>query len=119
MGVKEKNVFFSYLDLLGVRNTDTFSSQYFNEHPHKYNRYGLSRMLSVYGIENAGIRIDDRENDLFDIELPFIAHTGSRTLQAESSFIFYQGCSVSHPSGVVTPDGKTSLASQMRTTDIR
>ena len=77
MGAKEKNVFVSYLDLLGVRHTDTYSSQYFNEHPQKYNLYGLSKMLSDYGIENAATRIDDRENDLFNIELPFIAHIGS------------------------------------------
>jgi hypothetical protein len=34
-------------------------------------------MLSDYGIENAATKIDDKENDLFNIELPFIAHTGS------------------------------------------
>jgi protein-disulfide isomerase len=34
-------------------------------------------MLSDYGIENAGTKIHDKETDLFNIELPFIAHTGS------------------------------------------
>jgi hypothetical protein len=34
-------------------------------------------MLSAYGIENAAIRIADRETAIFNIECPFIAHTGS------------------------------------------
>jgi uncharacterized membrane protein len=33
-------------------------------------------MLSEYGIENAGTKIVDKEKDIFDIELPFIAHFG-------------------------------------------
>ena len=50
--------------------------KFFNEHPHKYNLFGLSKMLSDYGIENAGTRIEDKENDIFNIECPFIAHVG-------------------------------------------
>ena len=59
MGAKVKNVFVSYLTMLGVRYTDSFSNQYFNEHPNKYNLFGLSKMLSDYGIENAATRIPD------------------------------------------------------------
>jgi len=33
-------------------------------------------MLSDYGVENAGTRIVDKENDLFNIECPFIAYQG-------------------------------------------
>jgi hypothetical protein len=33
-------------------------------------------MLSEYGIENAGTRITDKEQNLFNIECPFIAHSG-------------------------------------------
>jgi hypothetical protein len=33
-------------------------------------------MLSDYGVENAGTKIIDKEKDIFDIELPFIAHFG-------------------------------------------
>ena len=33
-------------------------------------------MLSGYGVENAGTRIEDKENDIFNIECPFIAHSG-------------------------------------------
>ena len=72
-----QNIFVTLLDLLNVKHTTEFSNRYFNEHPHKYNLFGLSKMLSDYRIENAGIRIEDKENDLFNIELPFIAHTGS------------------------------------------
>jgi len=73
MKIRGKNVLESYLALLGVRYTNSFSDQYFNEHPHKYNLYGLSKMLSDYGVENAATRISDKENDLTEIQTPFIA----------------------------------------------
>ena len=73
---KTTNTFVAFLDLLGVKHTKTFSDQYFNEHPHKYNLYGLSKMLTDYGIRNAATQIEDKENDLFNIECPFVAHTG-------------------------------------------
>ncbi|MDR0866090.1 MAG: thioredoxin domain-containing protein [Candidatus Symbiothrix sp.] len=71
------NVFTSFLHLLQVKHTRKFSNQYFNEHPHKYNLFGLSKMLSDYGIENAGTKIPDKETDLYAIELPFIAQVGN------------------------------------------
>ena len=74
---KSNNVFVSFLELLKVKHTKQFSNQYFNEHPHKYNLFGISKMLSDYGVENAGTRIEDKEKDIFNIECPFIAHIGS------------------------------------------
>ena len=70
------NVFTTFLGLVGVKYTNTFSRQYFNEHPHKYNLFGLSSMLKDYGIENAGIQITDK-NEIRSIQPPFIAHTGN------------------------------------------
>lgn len=72
-----ENIFTTFLNLLNVKHTKTFSSKYFNEHPHKYNLFGLSKMLSDYGIENAATKIKDKENDIFNIEIPFIAHLGN------------------------------------------
>jgi len=71
------SVFVSFLKLLEVKHTGEFSNRYFNEHPHKYNLFGISKMLSDYGVENAGTRIADKEKDLFNIECPFVAHIGS------------------------------------------
>ena len=71
-----QNTFVALLDLLKVKHTGEFSNRYFNEHPHKYSLYGLSKMLSDYGVVNVGTRIADKENDLFNIECPFIAHFG-------------------------------------------
>ncbi|OJV87177.1 MAG: hypothetical protein BGO34_12555 [Bacteroidia bacterium 44-10] len=70
------NIFITFLRLAGVKYTDSFSHQYFNEHPHKYNLFGLSSMLSDYGIENVGVKISDK-NEICTIEPPFIAHTGN------------------------------------------
>ena len=72
-----QNPFVTLLNLLKVKHTQDFSNQYFNEHPHKNNLFGLSKMLSDYGVENAGTRIADKENDLPQIECPFIAHAGA------------------------------------------
>ena len=70
------NPFTALLFLLKVKHTHDFSNQYFNEHPHKYNLYGLSKMLSYYGIENGAIRVEDKENDITEVETPFIAQFG-------------------------------------------
>jgi len=70
------NTFTSFLELLKVRHSRSFSEQYFNEHPHKNNLYGLSKMLSDYGIRNAATQIEDKENDLFNIACPFVAYMG-------------------------------------------
>lgn len=74
---KSQNVFITFLKLLNVKHTKSFSTKYYNEHPHKYNLFGLSKMLSDYGVENAGTKIKDKENDLFNIETPFVAFTGN------------------------------------------
>ncbi|MCL2651738.1 MAG: cysteine peptidase family C39 domain-containing protein [Candidatus Azobacteroides sp.] len=71
-----QNAFVALLALLNVKHTNDFSNEYFNEHPHKYNLFGLSKMLSDYGIENAATRVDNKEKDIAEIETPFIAHFG-------------------------------------------
>ncbi|MDR3218979.1 MAG: hypothetical protein LBU22_08410, partial [Dysgonamonadaceae bacterium] len=38
--------------------------------------FGLSKMLSDYGVENAGTKISDKEHDIFEIQTPFIAQFG-------------------------------------------
>jgi ABC-type bacteriocin/lantibiotic exporter with double-glycine peptidase domain len=99
---KGQNVFTSFLELLQVKHTHEFSEKYFNEHPHKYNLFGISKMLSGYGIENAGVRITDKENSLATIELPFIAHLGNEfvvvyKVDAEKVFYIWNGKNLSIP----------------------
>ncbi|MDR1115121.1 MAG: hypothetical protein LBL33_03035 [Tannerella sp.] len=74
---KATNTFVTFLDILGIKHTKSFSAQYFNQHPHKYNLFGLSEMLSDYGIRNGATRIEDKVNDIQEIQTPFIAHTGN------------------------------------------
>lgn len=71
------NIFTTLLGLLNVKHTHSYSSRLYNEHPHKYNLYGLSKMLSDYNIENIGIKINNKEDDVFNLEVPFIAYFGS------------------------------------------
>ena len=59
-----------------MKHTKSFTNKYFNEHPHKYDLYGLSKMLSDYGVKTIAVKVEDKENNLFNIELPFIAYVG-------------------------------------------
>ncbi len=72
-----QNIFISFLKTLGVRHTARFSEAYFNEHPHRHNLFGLSRMLSDYGVKNVGIQIKNKNTELSDTTLPFIANIHS------------------------------------------
>lgn len=45
-------------------------------HPHRSNLYGLSEMLTLYGVDNIAIRLEDKKQ-ICDIETPFIAHAGN------------------------------------------
>lgn len=74
---KSNNIFVSLLKILHIKHTETFSNRYFNEHPHRNNLYGLSKMLTDYCIENQGVRIGDKEKTLPLLEPPFIAYTGN------------------------------------------
>ncbi|WP_406826388.1 vitamin K epoxide reductase family protein [Pedobacter sp. KACC 23697] len=76
MRKKGNNVFNSALYALGISHTQKFSNKYYSEHPHKYNLFGISQMLSDYGINNAGIRIANKSDDIAEIECPFIAQVG-------------------------------------------
>lgn len=77
------NPLISILSLLGVRYTYGHANKYFNEHPYKHSLYGLSQMLTYYGVRNMGIRISNKE-DIHQLEPPFIAHTGNDFVTVES-----------------------------------
>lgn len=76
------NVFVSFLSSLGIKFTNSYSDKQFNEHPHKYNLYGLSRLLSDYCIENAAAKIEDK-SDVNDIQTPFVAQVGGEFVVVE------------------------------------
>ena len=62
--------FTAFFHLLKVKHTKSFSNQTFNEHPHKYNLYGLFKMLSDYGVEKVATQIENKENDIY-LKCPF------------------------------------------------
>ncbi|MDH6359001.1 vitamin K epoxide reductase family protein [Parabacteroides sp. PF5-9] len=72
MIVKEQNIFSLYLELLEVKHTKAYSNKYYEEHPHNANLYGLSQMLTDYGVENLGLRLENTITNLQDIEPPYI-----------------------------------------------
>lgn len=76
MKKEHTNILTSILSLLDVRYTSKYANRYFNEHPHKYSLFGLSKMLTYYGVHNVGVKVADKEN-IHSLEPPFIAHVGN------------------------------------------
>lgn len=62
-----------FLDVLEIRYTKHFAIALYQEHPHKYNMYGLQKMLNVYGVKTIGVRVDTK--DLLRLNYPCILHT--------------------------------------------
>ena len=68
----EKTIITQFLKLLNVKCTSKYSDELFLTHPYRYSLYGLSKILLVYQIPNAGISVKDKE--ISEITPPFIAH---------------------------------------------
>src|SRR5690606_19551181 len=67
------NILTTFLNALKVKYTKSFSNKFYNEHPYKYNLFGLSKMLDFYGVSNAGFRIKEKHTAIFELPTPFIA----------------------------------------------
>ena len=65
-----KTLLSTYLHELHIPFTRSYADKLFAEHSRRYNLYGLSDMLSVYKIENAGIQVE--EKDLKRISFSFL-----------------------------------------------
>lgn len=65
------NILIATLQLLNVKHTEHYSRNYYENHPYKYNLYGLSMMFNHYGIDNVALRLEPQR--LLEIEKPFIA----------------------------------------------
>lgn len=81
---EESNTLSTIFKLLKVKYTHKYTNRYFNEHPNKYDMFGLSRMLSHFGVNNKGIRITDKENNIYALPPPFIAHVGNGFVVVEA-----------------------------------
>lgn len=64
------------LHILNVKHTDLYVNKLYNEHPYKFTFFGLSKMLSVFHIDNMAFDFSDF-NDLKFIEGPFVAQLGN------------------------------------------
>lgn len=71
------DLFYTLLKLLNVKHTKSFSTKLYEEHPHKDNLFGLSKMLLDYNIPNRGLRFEDKD-ELSAIETPFVAQFDER-----------------------------------------
>ena len=68
-----KTIIEYFLDSLEVPNTSLFAEKLYYEHPHRYNMYGLKKMMDVYGVKTLGVRIESK--DLLSLNYPCILHT--------------------------------------------
>lgn len=67
-----KTILEQFLDALNIDYTKHFIRTLYQEHPHKYNMYGLKKMLDVYGVKTLGVFIDTK--DLSKLNFPCILH---------------------------------------------
>ena len=67
-----KTILEHFLDALEVDYTKHFATALYQEHPHKYNMYGLKRMLDVYGINSLGVYVGTK--DLGELNYPCLLH---------------------------------------------
>ena len=70
----KQNILCLLLELLGVKHTKGYALQYYETHPHKNDLLGLSRMLTYYGIENEGVRLEKDKESIYEIQRPFVAY---------------------------------------------
>ena len=74
--MKSRNILSAFLEKIKVKHTVSYTNKLYNEHPHKYNLFGLSQMLSDYKIANGGIKVENKDRDLLLLCTPFIAQAG-------------------------------------------
>ena len=67
-----KNILEQFLDEIEVPYTRSFADKLYNEHPHKYNMYGLKKMFDVYRVKTLGVRIESK--DPSSLNYPCILH---------------------------------------------
>lgn len=69
------NILTSFLKALHIKYTQSYAINLYEKHPHKYDLYGISKMLEEYKIPNVSIKI--AKEDIRFISPPFIAHIGT------------------------------------------
>ena len=67
-----KTILEYFLDALEINYTKHFTKVLYQEHPHKYNMYGLKQMLDVYCVKALGVCSDTK--DLYSLNYPCILH---------------------------------------------
>lgn len=68
-----KTILEHFLDAIEVNYTRHFIRALYQEHPHKYNMFGLKKMLDVYGVKTLGVYVENKE--LSVLNYPCILHT--------------------------------------------
>lgn len=75
VAMQSHSIFSRFLTALGVPHTDSWSDAQFRNMTFK-SLYGLSHLLTEYGVPNKGLRFADKA-EMTALEPPFLAQTGS------------------------------------------
>lgn len=67
-----KNILEDFLEALEIKYTRRFANTLYQEHPHKFNMFGLKNMLSMYGVKSMGVCCDNK--NLLGLNYPCILH---------------------------------------------
>lgn len=74
------NIIDTMLNILNVDHTKSYTEKVYNEHPHKYDMYGLYDLLHSYGVNALGIKISNKDHS--NLSFPCILHVNNRFVVA-------------------------------------
>ena len=84
--VKTQNTFDAFLAQLGLKHSGTFSNRRHNEHPHKHNLFGLSRMLFILFIY-LSVSCNKKEETLSPTVIPLASAVGTYNILNLSDYV--------------------------------
>lgn len=70
---RNNNLLEYFLDALNIKHTRAFARKLFEEHPHRFDMYGLHSMCLIYGIKTIGVSVSTKNFN--NLSYPCILHT--------------------------------------------
>lgn len=79
-----KNIIEILLEQLDVKHTHSYITKLYNEHPHKYNMFGLFDILHSYDVNAVGVNIENKDYE--KLSFPCVLHINGGFVVATKIF---------------------------------
>lgn len=118
--METKNIFLHWLNDLDVPLTSSFTEEIYQKHPYKHTLYGLSKLLTLYKIDNECVRLEDKST-IHELPPPFLANLADDFVIVKSidhgkiSYEWYGICSGATKVLIWYCNGKTTRVSGITT----